>query len=46
VQTKMNQVTRTGIVYDTVVLSTVSYALSGWGGYIRQALNDSIDASF
>ena len=42
----MNQVTRTGIVYDTVVLSTVSYALSGWGGYIRQALNDSIDASF
>jgi len=42
----MNQVTRTGIVYDTVVLCTVSYALSGWGGYIRQALNDSIDASF
>jgi len=30
------------VVYDAIVL----YALSGWGGYISQALKDRIDASF
>jgi len=30
------------VVYDAFVL----YALSGWGGYISQALKDRIDASF
>jgi len=34
------------VVYDATVLSKVLYALSGWGGYITQALKDRIDASF
>jgi len=34
------------VVYDAIVLSKVLYALSGWGGYITQALKDRIDASF
>jgi len=34
------------VVYDAIVLSKVLYALSGWGGYISQALKDRIDASF
>ena len=35
-----------GIVYDAIVLSKVLYALSAWGGYISQSLNDRIDACF
>jgi len=34
------------VVCDALVLSKVLYALSGWGGYISQALKDRIDASF
>ena len=34
------------IVFDAIVLSKIMYALSGWGGYISQALRDRIDALF
>ena len=34
------------VVYDAIVLSKVLYALSAWGGYINQALQDRIDATF
>ena len=34
-----------GVVYDAIVLSTVLYVLSGWGGYLSQVLKDRIDAS-
>ena len=35
-----------GIVYDAIVLSKILYALSAWGGYISQSLEDRIDACF
>jgi len=33
-------------VYDAIVLSKFLYALSAWGGYISQSLEDRIDACF
>ena len=42
----LSQMRKQGVVYDAMVLNKMLYALSGWVGYISQALKDRIDASF